>query len=227
MMVKIVRQYDLILSKTPERSVREMVNFIYANVVLSCVKPESQHLRPYTILIDLLCQVLQGQIPSGETLALHFIAVALLWPHQNFMSHTVESQKLGSYVSQIKTSFWNEMKSVLNGKSPVVHFFLGKKQGYDRLIHLGELERCVSPQENFASLWENGKIWKHERVKELLCRVTGWVQRAFILAVPLNTGSKIEVIPMFKSQLCGKIEGENVSFVIGFSMKGPLAFDIY
>ncbi|XP_029567420.1 sterile alpha motif domain-containing protein 9 isoform X1 [Salmo trutta] len=227
MMVKTVRQYDFILSKNPERSVREMVNFIYANVVLSCVKPESQHLRPYQTLIGLLCQVLQGQIPYGETLALHFIAVALLWPQQIFLSQTVESQKLGSYVSQMRTSFWNEMKSVYNGKSPVVHFFLGKKQGYGRLIHLGELERCVSPQENFASLWENGKIWKHEMVKELLCRVTGWVQRKFILTDTWSTGSKIEVIPMFKSQLCGKLEGDKVSFVIGFSMKGPLAYDIY
>ncbi|XP_041699370.2 sterile alpha motif domain-containing protein 9-like [Coregonus clupeaformis] len=225
-MVKIVRQYAFILSNTPERSVRDKVNLIYANVVLSCVKPESQHLRPYKILIDLLCQVLQGQIPYGESLALHFIAVALLWPQHIFMSQTVESQKLGSYVSQMRTSFWNEMKSVLNGKSPVVHFFLGKKQGYDRFIHLGEIERCVSPQENFASLWENGKIWKHERVKELLCRVTGRVQRKFILADTRNTGSKIEVIPMFKSQLCGKLEGAKVSFVIGFSMKGPLAYDI-
>ncbi|KAM9448774.1 sterile alpha motif domain-containing protein 9-like isoform 1-T4 [Salvelinus alpinus] len=227
MMVKTVRQYDFILSKNPVRSVREIVNFIYANVVLSCVKPESQFLRPYQTLIDLLCQVLQGQIPYGETLALHFIAVALLWPQQIFVSQTVESQKLGSYVSQMRTSFWNEMKSVLNGKSPVVHFLLGKKQGYDRLIHLGELERCVSPQENFASLWENGKIWKHERVKELLCRVIGWVQRKLILTDTWSTGSTIEVIPMFKSQLCGKLEGEKVSFVIGFSMKGPLAYDIY
>ncbi|KAK6309939.1 hypothetical protein J4Q44_G00198200 [Coregonus suidteri] len=220
-MVKIVRQYAFILSNTPERSVRDKVNLIYANVVLSCVKPESQHLRPYKILIDLLCQVLQGQIPYGESLALHFIAVALLWPQHIFMSQTVESQKLGSYVSQMRTSFWNEMKSVLNGKSPVVHFFLGKKQGYDRFIHLGEIERCVSPQENFASLWENGKIWKHERVKELLCRVTGRVQRKFILADTRNSGSKIEVIPMFKSPALWNIGGSKSVICNWFLNEGP------
>ncbi|XP_028969360.2 sterile alpha motif domain-containing protein 9-like [Esox lucius] len=228
-MVEVVRKYAFILSHTPEsdRSVRDKVNLIYANVVLSCVKPESQHLRPYKLLIDLLCKVLQGQIPYGESLALYFIAVAMMWPTEIVMSQPVESQKVAIYVSQMRTSFWNEMKSVFNGKSPVVHFFLGKKQGYAHLVHLREIERCVSSKENFASLWQNGKIWKHERVKELLCRVTGEVQRKYILVDTRNVGSKIELIPMNKSQLCGKLEGAKVSFVIGFSMKGPLAFDIY
>ncbi|XP_064869650.1 sterile alpha motif domain-containing protein 9-like isoform X1 [Oncorhynchus nerka] len=226
MMQKIVLQYDFILSKDPERSVREMVNFIYANVVLSCVKPESQHLRPYKILIDLLCQVLQGQIPYGESLALHFIAVALLWPQHILMPQPVASQKLGNYVSQMRTSYWNEMKSVFNGKLPVVHFFLGKKPGYACLVRLREIMWCVRPEEDFDSLWTNGKIWKHERVKELLSRVEGEVQRKFILADTRNAGLKIEVSAMYKSQLCGKKQGSKVSFFIGFSMKGPLAFDI-
>lgn len=223
-MQEIVLQYDFILSKAPERSVREMVNFIYANVVLSCVKPESQHLRPYQTLIDLLFQVLKGQIPYGERLALHFIAVALLWPKQ-IMSQP-ESQKLGSYASQMRISYRNEMKSVYNGKLPVVHFFLGKKPGYTGLVSLREIMWCVRPEEDVDSLGTNGKIWKHERVNELLCRVTGEVQRKFILADTRNAGLKIEVSAMYKSQLYGKEQGSKVSFFIGFSMKGPLAFDI-
>lgn len=224
MMVKTVRQYDFILSKNPKSSVRENVNFIYANVVLSCVKPESQHLRPYQTLIDLLFQVLKGQIPYGERLALHFIAVALLWPKQ-IMSQP-ESQKLGSYASQMRISYRNEMKSVYNGKLPVVHFFLGKKPGYTGLVSLREIMWCVRPEEDVDSLGTNGKIWKHERVNELLCRVTGEVQRKFILADTRNAGLKIEVSAMYKSQLYGKEQGSKVSFFIGFSMKGPLAFDI-
>ncbi|KAJ8012382.1 hypothetical protein DPEC_G00042140 [Dallia pectoralis] len=63
--------------------------------------------------------------------------------------HKVESQKVASYVSQMRTLYWNQMKSVFNGKSPVVHFFLGNKPGYGHLVHRGEIERCSPFQRNY------------------------------------------------------------------------------
>ncbi|XP_071758752.2 sterile alpha motif domain-containing protein 9-like [Centroberyx gerrardi] len=225
MMEKIARQYEFVLANAADSNVKERINFIYVNVVLSCIKPGSRQLQPYQKLLDLLSQVLRGQIPLSDNLPLHFIAVALLWPQQHLKP--AEPTSLGRYVSQMRTSYHAVMKEVCNGKRPVVHFFMGKKQGYERLVHLGEIERCVKAgQEQIASMWVNGKIWKEKEVEELLCRVTGEVQGNLIVADTCIPDVKIEITPMFRSQLSGRAVGSKVSFFIGFSMKGPLAIDI-
>lgn len=222
-MKKIAKQYAFVCAPEHKPSVRERINFIYFNVVLSCIKLASPNIQPYQNLIHLLWQVLQKQIPLGENLPLHFIAVVLLWPQQNCPA----DHRLGVYISQMRASYHIVMKEVYNGKRPIVHFLLGKKQGYERLVHLGEIKKCCTAgQEEFASMWENGKIWKEKKVEENLCRVTGEVKNELILADTCIPGLKLEVTPMFRSQLGGLAQGSNVSFFIGFSMKGPLALDI-
>ncbi|XP_051258795.1 sterile alpha motif domain-containing protein 9-like [Dicentrarchus labrax] len=224
-MEKIARQYGLVCHPHHNSTVKERINFIYVNVVLSQIKLESQFILPYQKLMHFLCQVLREPIPLNDNLPLHFIAVVLLWPQQ-YLSGS-ECGSLGKYISQMRTSYHTVMKEVYNGKWPTIHFFLGKKQGYDRLVHLRKIERCImAGQEQFSSIWANGKIWKEKKVEELLCRITGEVQNDFILADTCIPGLKVEVTPFFRSQLSGHAQGSKVSFFIGFSMKGPLALDI-
>lgn len=217
---KIVRMYDFVGAS---QTVKEKINYIYVNVVLSRIKLESTRIQRYPKLIDLLDKVLREQIPLSENLPLLFIAVVLLWPQENFPV----CRSLGKYILQMRTSYHTEMKEVYIGKRPIVHFFLGKKRGYERLVHLGEIKRCSMAEEGqFISMWENGKLWKEKKVEELLCRVTGEVKGKFILADTCIPDLKFEVTPMFQSQLSGYAEGSKVSFLIGFSMRGPLALDI-
>ncbi|XP_028847982.1 sterile alpha motif domain-containing protein 9-like [Denticeps clupeoides] len=203
-------------------SLRDDVNLIYACVVLSVVKPESQHKMPYNELIRVLGSVLGRPIPQSENLAVHFIAVVLLWPDRHSVGIT--TGKLRSYLSQLKSTFTNEMKSVYNGKRPVAHFYLGKKQGYDRLICRKDIEKCVEPDQNTFQ-WENGKIWKHGGVRQLLYRVEGEVKDNYILADTADPEVKVEVSPLFKKLLTGR-GGHRVSFFVGFTIKGPVAIDI-
>lgn len=223
---KIARRYAFLCDHPHRPTVRERINFIYVNVVLSCIKLESKYILPYQKLIDLLNQVMREQIPISETLSLYFIAVVLLWPQQCNLQNVLP-RSLGMCISQMRTSYHTEMKEVYNGKSPIVHFFLGRKQGYERLVHLGEITKCIKAgQEEFAVKWENGKIWKEKEVETRLCRVTGEVKNNLILADTCIPNLKIEVTPMFRSQLCAHAEGSTVSFFIGFSMRGPVALDI-
>ncbi|XP_029315612.1 sterile alpha motif domain-containing protein 9-like [Cottoperca gobio] len=224
---KIVKQYAFVCAPAHRPTVKERINFIYVNVVMSCIKLASQDILSYQQIIDLLHQVLCEQIPISENLSLHFIAVVLLWPQQNSQENILP-RTLRMYISQMKISYHTEMKEVYNGKSPVVHFFLGKKQGYERLVHLGEITSCITAgQGDFAFMCKNGKIWKEKKVEECLCRATGKVMDNLILADTCIPDQKsFEVIPMFKSNLCGYAEGSKVSFFIGFSMKGPVALDI-
>ncbi|XP_041662540.1 sterile alpha motif domain-containing protein 9-like [Cheilinus undulatus] len=222
-MENITRRYEFVCQPNHNPAMRERINYIYASVVLSRIKLDSRLLQPYHTLIQLLCQILREQIPLSDNLPLYFIAVLLLWPHQN--QPIRECASLGKYISLMKTAYLSVMREVVNGKRPVLHFFLGKRQGYERLVQLGEIKKSVG-QDQFESSWENGKIWKEEKVKELLCRVNGEVKQDRILAHTCIPDLKVEVSPVFKSELRGHAQGSRVSFFIGFSMKGPVAVDI-
>ncbi|CAN9498067.1 unnamed protein product [Ophioblennius macclurei] len=202
---------------------KEFINFIYANVVLSRIKLESKQLLPYQEIIDTLVYILQRPRKIRDNLPLFFIAVVLLWPSP----HHSQYKTLGTLVSKLKTCYHSEMKDVYNGKTPVIHFLLGKKPGYDRLVHIEEIESSIKPEQGqFACMWGNGKIWKEKKVEGLLCRVTGEVRDDCILAHTCFPDLKLQVSPMYRSQISGLREGSQVSFFIGFSIRGPIALGI-
>uniref|UniRef100_A0A3B1IHV1 Sterile alpha motif domain-containing protein 9-like n=1 Tax=Astyanax mexicanus TaxID=7994 RepID=A0A3B1IHV1_ASTMX len=222
---QIVRNYSFILNNTSKKDdghFKGTVNFIYANIVLSQIKPESQSLWAYMKILNLLCDSLKRPIPLNESLPLHFIAVVMLWPESiSVLSGGDLSDKLGSHVSQLRNSFSNEMKPVLNGKRAVVHFYLGKKTGYQRLITQKEIDKCVELEQSM----QNGNMWKNEKVRSILRKVTGTVNRCGIVADTSNDHLKVQVFPMFRSPLCGDL-GAKVSFFVGFTMNGPVALGI-
>ncbi|XP_063069071.1 sterile alpha motif domain-containing protein 9-like [Engraulis encrasicolus] len=201
-------------------NLRDAVNYIYASVVLACVWPQSKHILKYMELLQILSQVLSSQVPHADTLAVHFIASVVLWPENNPLFCDKLSQKLGTYLSQLKSTFSNEMQSMEHGKKPAVHFYLGQKPGYGRLVSHGHLSKNWSPE-----YFNNGQIWREESVRRNLQRVQGVVQRNFILADTCNPSVKVEVLPQYLTHLKGK-EQKPVTFYIGFTMKGPVAFDI-
>lgn len=224
-MEKITRQYDNICRNYRNQTVKDRINLIYANVVLSHIKLGSPQLCPYQNLINFLCHVLGGTVSLSDNLPLHFIAVALLWPEQNQFNPQCRDMRM--YISQLRTSYNIVMKEVRNGKRPVIHFFLGKRPGYGKLVHIREIQRCIkADEENFSSMQENGRIWKEQKVVGLLFRVTGEVANKVILANTCIPGVRFEVTPVFRNQLSGRATGSQVSFFLGFTMKGPVALDI-
>ncbi|XP_038156884.1 sterile alpha motif domain-containing protein 9-like [Cyprinodon tularosa] len=222
-MEKVVKTYYFVCEPQNNPTSKERINLIYANVVLSCIKLGSRLLYKYQDLLKFLCQVLHEPTPSNENLPLLFIAVVLMWPTSPDLLH----RDLGRFISQMKTAYHIALKEVYNGKSPIVHFVLGEKHGYERLVPIRAIQSCITDeQEQFASSWRNGKIWKEKKVRELLRRVTGTVNRDWILADTCIPDLRLEVIPMYRSQISAYADGSKVSFFLGFSMKGPLALDI-
>lgn len=220
-----VKHYKFILDNSPpqnESHFKDTVNFVYANIILSKISPESRVLIPYMDLRTRICQKLQCCTPLNS-LALHFTAVMMLWP-ENIPELNL-SDSLGSYVSRMRNCFSNEMKPVCNGKRAAVHFYLGMKKGYDRLLIQKDIDACVGSQQTMSRELQNGKIWGNEKVQTMLRRVTGTVSKNGIMADTANPNVKIAVWPLFKSQLCGEL-GDRVSFFVGFTMNGPVALDI-
>ncbi|MCI4378366.1 hypothetical protein PGIGA_G00215070 [Pangasianodon gigas] len=226
---QVVNLYEFILKNSPpqnDRHFKDKVNFIYANIVLSKISPESRLLWSYMKILKLVCETLNRCTPLNDSLALHFIAVMMLWPEKiTILSGEKESDRLGSYLSQMRSSFSNEMKPVCNGKRAVVHFYLGKKTGYYRLITQKDIDTCVGSQQAMSGQLQNGKIWENEKVQTMLRRVSGQVSKNGIMADTSNPNVKVAVAPLFKSQLCGGL-GDRVSFFVGFSMNGPVALGI-
>lgn len=102
----------------------------------------------------------------------------------------------------------------------------GTSRGYERLVPFREIQRCISTSEQFAYMWDNGRIWNERKVKQLLCRVTGKVKNCLIPVDTSIPNLDVKVTPMYQGQLSGFADGSQVSFFTGFSVRGPLAFDI-
>lgn len=219
---KIINAYKHI-NNSNRGSAVEKINYIYINVVVSCVNLTLIE-EPFHSLVSLLCRCLKN--PTRDIhLPLYFIAVLLLWP-QPHITRT-ESGQLRAYISHLNSAYQNEMKQIYNGKKATVHFFLGAKPGYQQFVHLDEIKTCINASnELFASQWVNGSVWKNIKVQELLCRVTGKVKSRKILVHTCNAEIKVEVSPLFQSQLQEHQEGSIASCLIGFSMEGPVAIDI-
>ncbi|XP_036447286.1 sterile alpha motif domain-containing protein 9-like [Colossoma macropomum] len=226
---QIVERYIFLFENTRPQDdghFKDTVNFIYASIVLSRVRPESKLLWAYMKLLNLLCDTLKRPTPLSESLPLHFISVVMLWPETiDIFSGRNLSDKLESYISQMRNSFSNEMKPVCIGKRAVVHFYLGKKTGYERLITQKDIHKCVGSEQSMTTQLQNGKIWKHEKVRNTLRKVTGRICKNAILADTPNEKLKVQVYPMFRSQLSGEL-GAKVSFFVGFTMNGPVALGI-
>ncbi|XP_043090953.1 sterile alpha motif domain-containing protein 9-like [Puntigrus tetrazona] len=208
---EIIQQYNFLLNSRKELGVMNTVKFIYANVILANINPESPHIMPYQDLCQLLIKVIENPTPFSEILPLHYITILLLRQEKDC--------PLSTFVSQIKLSYLKDLKPVSNGKRAAVHFYLGKDEGYAGLISQRDINRCLRPEQDISTEWDDEKIWKQVRDCEKLYRVSGKICEGFISV------ANVKVYPMFRSQL-HKESGTEVSFFIGFSMNGPVALDI-
>ncbi len=208
---EIILQYDFILKWQETRHLMDTVNFIYANVILANINPESQYIRPYQDLRNLLLEIIDHPTTFSEILPLHYITVLLL--------RQEEDCALPTFVSQMKLSYLKDLRPVSNGKRAAVHFYLGKDEGYRGLISHRDINNCLGSEQNISTKWDDEKIWKQVRDCEKLYRVSGKICDRFISV------ANVKVDPMFRSQL-HKESGTGVSFFVGFSMNGPVALDI-
>uniref|UniRef100_A0A9J8D225 Uncharacterized protein n=1 Tax=Cyprinus carpio carpio TaxID=630221 RepID=A0A9J8D225_CYPCA len=208
---EIIQQYDFILKWKEARHLMDIINFIYANVILANINPESQYIMPYQDLCNLLHQIIDHPIPFSEILPLHYITVLLL--------RQEEDCTLPPFVSQMKLSYLKDLRPVSNGKRAAVHFYLGKDEGYGGLISHRDINSCLGSEQNISTKWDDEKMWERVRDCEKLYRASGKICGGFISA------ADVKVDPMFRSQL-PKESSKRVSFFIGFSMNGPVALDI-
>ncbi|XP_055002314.1 sterile alpha motif domain-containing protein 9-like [Sorex araneus] len=222
----IVKDYTFLLQQNLQNPMRkEKQNFILANIILSCLNPNSVFIEPLDTLKELLREVLQLAKLDHSYPDPFFLACLLFWPENEVLDQ--DSQLLEKYVSSLKKSFNRQYRRMCRSKQASTLFYLGNGKGLKGLVHKTEIEQYFSKVPNTSILWQNGDVWKKKEVKSLLCRLTGQAEGKLI-SIQYGTEEKINipVISVYSGPLRSGRHIQSVSFYLGFSMEGPLAYDI-
>ncbi|KAG9329287.1 hypothetical protein JZ751_006228 [Albula glossodonta] len=227
-MEKIFRKHEFIFENSTRKTLMNRTNFILSNIVLHCIKTSSKLPKRYNELITVLNEALQEEGIHSKCAELYFLAMLLLWPRRdNTMEEMKTSKNICTYVSSIKKSFHRRFSHLFHARSAIAHFYLGKSKGLMRIVHRRKLEHTVNKEDHISSrlLWQSGGIWKEPGVEDLLLRVKGKTENGEIY-VHYPGNLKIAVRPAYLGGVRSGYSMEEVSFYLGFSMEGPIAYDI-
>ncbi|XP_042540450.1 sterile alpha motif domain-containing protein 9 [Dipodomys spectabilis] len=225
-MEDIVNKYTFLLEQCTTRiQQKEKQNFILANIILSCIKPTSKLVKPIKKLKEQLRDVLQ---PIGLTHRFpepYFLASLLFWPENQKLDQ--DSKQMEKYAQALQTSFRGRYKHMYRTKQPIAYFFLGKGNNTNRLVHKGKIDQCFGKKVDINSLWQSGDVWEDEKVQKLLFRLQGRAENNVLyVEYGINEKITIPIKPTFLGQLRSGRSIEKVSFYLGFSIGGLLAYDI-
>ncbi|XP_046894856.1 sterile alpha motif domain-containing protein 9-like isoform X3 [Hypomesus transpacificus] len=227
------KKLEEIFSMYPENPNRndldetELVNFLLCQVALACTWPGSSKLLTLEKLQKLCLRFsLEGKYTSSVS-ALFLVSI-LFWPATNNEEHnSANSQALMSAIDALQKPFEHKVMNVpsRNTRRTVVHFFLGKAVGLYKIVHRSAIEKQIKGTISERRLkWLGGEVWTNPEVVQLLKRVEGWTEGGHLFVRANTKGSKIRVFPRNSASLPNS--NENVTFYLGFSFDGAVAFDI-
>lgn len=224
----IVYAYAFLCEENSQATLKEKQNFILANVVLNCVKPKSTELRHFEELRSQLVSILEKVEPNSHCVEPFFLASLLFWP-ENRKQLNEDSRKMDKYVRRLSESFKELYGTVCCSKQPVAHFYLAKGSGLNRFVHKRKIDQLFSSlsEQELNVFWQNGNIWKEKAVHDLLLPLDG---RAEGTVIYINYGSnepfRIPAKPVPSCLLKNGPNIQRVSFYLGFSVAGLLAYNV-
>uniref|UniRef100_A0A8B9Q1W8 SAM domain-containing protein n=1 Tax=Apteryx owenii TaxID=8824 RepID=A0A8B9Q1W8_APTOW len=223
----IVAAYEFLCEGSSEATLKEKQNLILANVVLKCIKSKSTKLYVLQELRSQLLNILQKVELTSQCVEPFFLASLLFWP-ENRKQLNEDSRKMASYVRHLNDSFKERYGTLCRSKLPLAHFYLGKGSGLNRFVHKGKIDQLFSslPEQELNSLWQSGNIWKEKAVQNLLLPLDGRADGKVIYAdYGSNETIRIPVQPVPSCLLKNGPNIERVSFYLGFSIAGLLAYN--
>ncbi len=192
--------------KNPQ-SEHETVLYILTNIILSqsgeaCEKAEDLQAR----LQKLWATEAQDRSPE-----FYLLILLLFWPDEAQPAIT-NPPDLENCVQHMSQSYKNKYQKYLRGRYLVPLFFFGNGHGLQRLIHTSKLD------EMYLELLSEG----HEQAEvECLQRISGTVENHKVFAV--IDGQQIQVTP---HDWVSVYKQGQVSFYLGFNIRGPVAYNI-
>uniref|UniRef100_A0A673FDZ2 Zmp:0000000735 n=1 Tax=Sinocyclocheilus rhinocerous TaxID=307959 RepID=A0A673FDZ2_9TELE len=204
----------------------DLVNYIASHFALSCLSTQSPKLVAFQDL-----QSLSDQFPREKQRCLPstlFLLVLLFWPEE----HDTEAEKEHKYetvlsaIEHLQRLYDKKLKDIPPRKKRIyTHFFLSNGTGFEKFVHKSKFEtitKMFSVSEKRLK-WFSGEVWKMPDISKLLKCVTGWMEdEKVFLEGP--KGMKF-YIPALKTSSVPH-NNENVTFYLGFTLKGPVAYNI-
>ncbi|NXI80345.1 SAM9L protein, partial [Rhipidura dahli] len=223
----IVGAYAILCEKDKQATQKDKQNLILANVVLNCIKPKSAKLRGPKELKSLLISILPEVEQTSRCVEPFFLASLLFWP-QNVKQLNEDSQKMKTFVKCLSESFKELYGTIHHSRQPLALFYLAKGRDLNRFVHKGKIDHLFSslPEQELNSLWQSGDIWKYQAVQDLLFPLDGKVEGNLIyIDCGRNENFRIPVQPVPSCPGKNEPNMERVSFYLGFSIAGLLAYN--
>ncbi|NXX57813.1 SAM9L protein, partial [Scopus umbretta] len=224
----IVEAYAFLCEENAQPTVKDKQNFILANVVLNCIKPKSTKLHPSKVLRSLLLSILQEVEPTSPCVEPFFLASLLFWP-QNRKQLNEDSRKMETFFRRLRESFKELYGALHCSRQTLALFYLAKGSGLNRFVHKGKIDQLFSSlsEQELNSLWQSGNIWKEPAVQDLLLPLDGRAEgKVIYIDYGSNETFRIPAQPVPSCLLKNGPNIERVSFYLGFSIAGLLAYNI-
>ncbi|XP_062407128.1 sterile alpha motif domain-containing protein 9-like [Sardina pilchardus] len=204
----------------------DLVNYIASHITLSCLSTHSKALASLKELQD-LSQKFPKDKRKCQPNAL-FLLTLLFWP-EDHDSEEDKERKYESVLSAVKalsTSYFDKLKDIPPRKRRIyTHFFLGNGNGLGKIVHKSKVEAITKPLpvSEKRMRWYHGDVWKMAETGKLLRLVSG---RTADGNVYLEGPQKLEfMVPALKTTSV-PYSNENVTFYLGFTMRGPMAYNV-
>ena len=205
---------------------RDIVNYIFTQISLNCLSPQTQKVAP---LKDL--QALCRQFPSDKKKCLAsalFLLTLLFWPEDNDtdLEKDAKFEIVQSAVEHLEKDYWTKMKDIPQWKRRLyTHFFLGNGNGLDKFVHkrkFKKLPKVFSVSEKRMK-WFRGEALKNPEFATMLKCVSGWTEDGKVyLEGPQK--KKFNILPLHVPSV--PHSNENITFYLGFTFRGPVAINI-
>lgn len=228
------KKLETIIGMYPENLTRicldqkELANYIICQIALNCTLPGSSKLLSLEKLQDLSKRFITKGRNMSSASAL-FLLSLLFWPETSNELSSADTQIFLSANDALQKLCWQKSQDVSRRKSKIVaHFFLAKAKGLNKIVHRTAIEKQIKGTLSERNLkWLGGEVWKTKGVLQLLERVEGWTENGNLFVkggTRDRQEDKIRVVPRFSASLPNV--NECVTFYLGFSFDGVLAFDI-
>uniref|UniRef100_A0A3B4BAJ0 Uncharacterized protein n=1 Tax=Periophthalmus magnuspinnatus TaxID=409849 RepID=A0A3B4BAJ0_9GOBI len=218
------------VSRYPSTS--DTVNYILSNIVLHTIDPNSKLLKKYEELVALLNDVLQKEGTRSNLLELYYLCMLLMWPSKDqSLKNFTQYSNISTYIASAKKSFHKRFSFICPSRSAIAHFFLGKSSGLKRIVSKGKLDTILfesyasDDNPNLHHVWHSGLAWSNQKIQEKLLRVKGSSENGDIY-VTYGANTKIMIRPAYLGDIRSGYSREEVSFYIGFTLEGPVAYNV-
>uniref|UniRef100_A0A3Q4GZT7 Uncharacterized protein n=1 Tax=Neolamprologus brichardi TaxID=32507 RepID=A0A3Q4GZT7_NEOBR len=210
-----------------EQSV-EVLSFLIKQYTQSDLKDISTKCREMcpsadseTALVNNILTLFIGKMPSSKKDPPELHMFSLLWYWAGNQGQC--DYDLSELTQQMYKSYENTYKKYFRNRYLLPVFFIGKGEGVKRIVHRSVIEKHLKAIEaDWSKNWKKEEIFRNPDVQELLLRLDGEVRNYKVYT--RVGGKEIEMDANVRNKIW---KPRSVTFYLGFTIRGPVAFAIH